>query len=336
MKDDREEISEQKKEPWDKRLQDFLNTLQPYILRVQEKRKKWLIANAIGAVVIILGMLIFAKPYYDVSVDILPDYGNKTVLSSGLGGLASMASSLGGISLKADPNELYENVLQSECVLDPVVLNKYLTEKFNDSINLVDYFEITPDNSAPPSLQERSRLLKLLDKFRKVRMQTDVARTTKILTVSIRMPESKLAADVVNRLVESLDLYVRTQRKSNASYQRAYIEKRIKEVSDSLVVAEERFRGFKEGNIASGANPRLMLEESRLSRDIDLLQTVYSDLIRQLELVKLEEIKDVPILNIQELVGDPVIKTGPPRIKLSIALDVFLCKYCNYIFFNIS
>ena len=61
MKDDREEISEQKKEPWDKRLQDFLNTLQPYILRVQEKRKKWLIINAIGAVLIVVWMLIFAN-----------------------------------------------------------------------------------------------------------------------------------------------------------------------------------------------------------------------------------------------------------------------------------
>jgi uncharacterized protein involved in exopolysaccharide biosynthesis len=335
MEDDFEESKEQEKGPWDKRLQDFFDSLTPYLLRVREKRKKWLIVNAIGAVIIVLGILLFAKPYYDVSVDILPDYGNKTVLSSGLGGLASLGSSLGGISLKADPNEIYENIIQSESVLLPVIQSKYLTEKFKDSVNLVDYFEIKSENSIPESLRERRRLLKLLDRFQKVLLQTDVVRTTKILTVTIRMPESKLASDVVNNVVASLDRYVRTQRKSYASNQHAYLEKRIKEVLDSLTLSEERFRSFKEKNFSSGATPKIVLEGSRLSRDVDLLQSVYSDLTRQLELVKLDEVKDVPILNIQELAGDPVIKTGPSRTKWSIVLMFFYASFVT-IFFSFS
>ena len=116
-----------------------------------------------------------------------------------------MASSLGGISLKADPNEIYENIIQSESVFDRSFMNKYLTEKFKDSVNLVDYFEIKPDDNILESLRARRQLLKLLDKFRKVRMQTDVARTTKILTVSIRMPNQSLLLmlliDLLNRLI---------------------------------------------------------------------------------------------------------------------------------------
>ena len=40
------------------------------------------------------------------------------------------------------------------------------------------------------------------------------------------MPEAQLSADVANKLAESLDLYIRTQRKSYATEQSFYLEKR--------------------------------------------------------------------------------------------------------------
>ena len=89
------------------------------------------------------------------------------------------------------------------------------------------------------------------------------------------------------------------------------LKKELKKCWILLTLAEERFRSFKEKNISSGATPKIVLEGSRLSRNVDLMQNVYVDLTRQLELVKLDEVKDVPILNIQELAGNPVIKTGP-------------------------
>jgi len=38
-------------------------------------------------------------------------------------------------------------------------------------------------------------------------IKTDIERLTKILTITIAMPESQLSADVANRIVESLDNY---------------------------------------------------------------------------------------------------------------------------------
>ncbi len=57
---------------------------------------------------------------------------------------------------------------------------------------------------------------------------------TKILNVTVTMPEAQLSADVANKLVESLDLYIRTQRKSYATEQSYYIEKRTEQIKDSL------------------------------------------------------------------------------------------------------
>ncbi len=57
---------------------------------------------------------------------------------------------------------------------------------------------------------------------------------TKILNVTVTMPEAQLSADVANKLVESLDLYIRTQRKSYATEQSFYLEKRTSQIKDSL------------------------------------------------------------------------------------------------------
>ena len=68
----------------------------------------------------------------------------------------------------------------------------------------------------------------------KNRISTDVDRMTKILNVTVTMPEAQLSADVANKLAESLDLYIRTQRKSYATEQSFYLEKRTRQIKDSL------------------------------------------------------------------------------------------------------
>ena len=263
--------------------------------------------------------MFLAKPYYDATIYVLPDYGNK---ANSLASLSSLASAAGLASGLTVPTEIYENIIKSESVLAPVLMHKYFTKEYKDSVNLVDYFNISSDDDLSPVECERKRFLKALKIFEKGCIKTNVDKETTILEIDVRMGESKLAAEVINRIVESLDIYVRTQRKSYAFNQNQYLEKRINEVSDSLILAEERLRSFKEKNISSGTTPRLLLEGNRLSRNVDLFQSVYSDLTRQSELVKLDEIKDAPIINVQELAGDPIIKTGPRRLLWFLALMI--------------
>ena len=218
--EDIEDTEEQEHIPWDVRIQTTLNALQPYIQRFREQRKGWIWWNAGGIVVLVAGLFLFAKPYYDASVIILPDYGSKMGSAAAAGALGGLASSISGISLKADPNEIYENILKSESVLAPVIEKKYVTEEYKDSVNLIQYFKIKPDDDLPPPLRERKQLLKTINMFVKGILKTDVDFSTKILTVTVRMPESQLGAEVVNNIVHSLDVYIRTQRRSNASNQR--------------------------------------------------------------------------------------------------------------------
>jgi uncharacterized protein involved in exopolysaccharide biosynthesis len=163
-------------------------------------------------------------------------------------------------------------------------------------------------------------------------MDISIDRMTKILTLTLTMPEAKLSADVVNNLAESLDKYVRTKRKSYASEQRIYIEKRLDQLRDSLSLAEEKLKNFREQNRLVLQSPTLLLEQGRRMREVEILNAVYVELNKQLEIAKIEEIKDAPVLNIKEFARDPIIKAGPKRITTFLLL-MFISILLSFLFY---
>ena len=302
---------------FEEKFKDFVKKIKPYKERLWAVRKKFLIVNFIVLILAVAYLLFLAKPYFESTVTILPEYGNKSSMLSQLSGLASIA----GVNVgEAAPTEIYQNILTSESVIAPVIYAKYKTEEFPDSVNLIEYFEVkTTDNN--PSLQQRERFLGLYKNLTQARISTNIDRMTKILSVTVTMPEAQLSADVANNLVKSLDRYIRTQRKSNATEQSFYLEKRTKQIKDSLNIAENMLKNFREDNRITSQSPNLLLEQSRLMRNVEILQTVYIELTKQLEIAKIDEIKDAPVLNVKEFAKTPVKKAGPMRsIRLIIIM----------------
>ena len=58
-----------------------------------------------------------------------------------------------------------------------------------------------------------------------------------------------------------------------------------------------------------------MLEQGRLMRNVEILNAVYIELNKQLEVAKIDEIRETPVVNIKEWAKDPVIKAGPARVN---------------------
>jgi capsule polysaccharide export protein KpsE/RkpR len=238
---------------------------------------------------------------------------------SQLSGLAALAGVRVG---EVSATEIYQNLVLSESVIGPVIYSKYLTKEYPDSVNLIQYFEVKKEDPNP-EIQKRKRFLAVLIPFTKGNILTDIDRVTKILTVKVTMPEAQLSADIVNKLVESLDFYIRTKRKSYAGEQRYYLEKRVEQIKDSLSICENKLRDFREQNRMVIQSPNLLLEQERLLRNIQIQQNVYIELTKQLELAKIDEIRDTPILNIKEIAQNPIIKTGPKRVLIVIFIMFF-------------
>lgn len=306
----------------EERFKQTVEKFRPYIRKLWQARWKLLWINGSIAIVTVLILLFLVKPYYDTSVTILPDYGtNVSSLLSQFSGLASLA----GVNVgQSNPTQIYQDLITSEAVLTPVIYAKYKTEEFPDSVNLIQYDEIKPDESLPKDLQKRRMFLKEFRRISKSVITTDLDRITQILTITVRMPEGQLSADVANNIANSLDKYIQTQIRTSAKDQRKYIDKRMAQVKDSLTEAENNLKEFNEKNKVIAQSPSLTLEQARLQRNIDILNSIYMQLAQQSELAKIQEVKDTPVINIEEPAKNPVIKTGPPRIFILIFIIILV------------
>lgn len=320
-----------------------INKFRSYFNILLREKFRIIAINLILIVCAIVYLLFLTKPYYVCSIVILPDYGKKT--SIGLSSLASLA----GLNIGENPStDIYANLIKSEIVLETVAYNKYNVDKYDHPVNLIDYFQIEANKSTIESLKERERFLILYKNILNNNISAGVDRMTKILTVDIRMPEPKLAADVANKLVESLDEYVRIKRRSSATEQRIFLEKRIEQIKDSLMIVEENLKNFVDRNRSFNLSPALTLEKERIQRDVEILNAVYIELVKQLEIIKLDEIKDAPIVNLREEAQNPIVKAGPRRLVTLIIFSLisfiltclfFICKerlkpYIKYIMLN--
>jgi uncharacterized protein involved in exopolysaccharide biosynthesis len=303
------------------KITDSIITLKPYAVLLWQQRKQIAVVNGSVAAAVILILYFLVKPYYQSTVTILPDFGNKSSeMLSQFSGLAAMA----GVNVGGDVStQIYQNLITSESVMRDVIYRKYDTKEYTTPVDLIEYFELQPDKSLPDSLQKRKMFLTMYDALTKGRISTGYELKTKILTVMVEMPESRLSADVANAIVASLDKYVRTQRKSYATEQRKYLVGRVQQIKDTLTSCEEALKIFREENRQVAQSPELLLKQNRLLRNVEIQQTIFVELTKQSELVKLAEVKDVPVVNVREYAMDPVIKTGPKRMMTLIVILFF-------------
>ena len=313
---------------FEEKFKSFVEKTRPYIERLWAVRKKFVLVNFIILIIALAYLIFLTKPYFESTVIVIPEYGSKSSMLGQLSGLAELAGvKVGDVA----PTEIYQNIISSETVLQEVIYAKYKTEEYSDSVNLIEYFEIG-DQDANPAIQKRKIFLTIYKVLIEGRIRTDIDRMTKVLSVTVTMPEAQLSADVANKLVESLDSYIRTQRKSYATEQSFYLEKRTSEIKDSLGIAENRLKTFREQNRVVSQSPNLLLEQVRLARNVEILQTVFIELTKQLEIAKIDQIKDAPVLNVKEFAKNPVKKAGPKR-AIALIIIIFFSFLITSIYF---
>jgi uncharacterized protein involved in exopolysaccharide biosynthesis len=118
---------------------------------------------------------------------------------------------------------------------------------------------------------------------------------------------------VANALSELLQDFTVHSFTSQAGENRRFIEGRLKEVQGDLTHAEEQVRAFRERNLRIGNSPRLLLEEGRLARALREQEEIYLTLRRQYELAKVQEHRDVPVLNVLDAAVNPTLRSAPRR-----------------------
>jgi uncharacterized protein involved in exopolysaccharide biosynthesis len=187
---------------------------------------------------------------------------------------------------------------------------QYHSEKFKDSVNLIQFWEI---EAKTPALVYETALKSLRDQ-----LEVSMDNKTSVVTIAIESKEPQLSADVVNKVTAELDKFIRTKRITNASEQRKWIEARLVEVKADLEKSENTLKDFREENRRVSDSPQLLLEQERLIREVQINATLYTELKKQYELVKIEEIKNIPIINVMDPATAAARKDKPKRAMITV------------------
>jgi uncharacterized protein involved in exopolysaccharide biosynthesis len=278
---------------------------------VWAKRKN--IGVFVVAVTVVVAIVSFLLPnMYTAESSILPELEKNKLL-----GLATSVdlSSLTGFNVGEAPvSKLYPMIIKSARILREVIYKKYSTKAYKDSVGLVQFWDISKGSDAG----DFEAALKML------RERMDVTLDNKLgtLVLKVEMEEPRLAADVANSITYELDLYTRTKRRTSVTAQREFIEQRMEEVEKALRLAENALRDFREKNRRVLDSPQLLLTQGRLEREVQINSTVFIELKKQIEVAKIEEIKNIPFINILDEARVPVVKSSPHR--LTAVLSAFV------------
>lgn len=267
-------------------------------------KRSFLLTLAALAAALTLGINFLLPVYYRSSAKLLPDLERNRL--GPLTQAAEVAQLVGVGTGTSDPARVYPAILTSETVLRGAVLSLYARPARGDTTDLIAVF--APDRETPEeNIQEA--ILRLRDL-----LSVQVENRTGVVAVSLEMRDPDLAADVLNMIVAGLDRFMRQKRSSNATEQRKWIEDRLRVVQQELRSAEESLRAFREKNRRVLDSPGLLLEQERHLREVQVKSVVFTELVKQLELAKIEEIRNIAIVNVLDPARPPVQKDRPRRM----------------------
>lgn len=278
-------------------------------------KRKWLIIcistiAMIGALLYAVGSLLLPpdKSY-------LPnEYTPKAHMlindsSSSGGGMASMlaSSGLGGLASLAGVNVPGGSTYSALAV--------YLagTNSFLDSV--VDKFGLVERYEIKKSVRAESR------KALKDKLSASFDEDSGVFTISFTDIDPAFAQSVVNYAVEYMEQRFTEMGIDKNKLQKENLEVNIKNTYDEIIKLESESmnldRATSRGSYTTNGGS-LVLEATRIKRELEAQQAVYTQLKTQYELLKVQMASETPVFQVLEYAEIPDQKSGPSRGMLCI------------------
>lgn len=215
----------------------------------------------------------------------------------------------------------YPDVLRSRRLLGALLEKRFRTADGAEHL-LADW--VLPGKPGP----QRSE--RAMDRLRK-RFDIALDRRTNLLRVSVSDRDPVLAAAVANAACAELQGIVMNAMMTQAGANRRFVGEQLANARRDLSRAENALRGFSEGNLRFGNAPRLALDQARLMREVRTQEEIVIALTRQYEMAKVDENRDVPVLNVLDPAVPPAFRSSPRRglmtamgLALGLAMGIAL------------
>jgi len=328
--------------------------------------KQRMLIIKICAAAVVLGLIVaFSLPKeYTTTVQLAPESTENTSKMGNLGGLAAIA----GINLNsvsgsdAISPDLYPDVVQSTpfmLELFPIEVKdikgtfqttvyEYIDEyqhtawwgyilgaPFRALGWIRDLFSDEPEENngeLNPFFLTRDQE-KALKELRE-RVSAMVDKKTQVITVSVKMQDPLISAQLTNVVVEQLQEYITTYRTQKAKQDLEFTESVFEEARETYYRAQRAYAAFEDAN-KNIISASYRTEQERLKNEMSLTFNLYNTLAQKLEQDKLRVQERTPVYTIIEPATVPLKASSPKKMLILIGF-IFLagCGTVGYILFK--
>jgi uncharacterized protein involved in exopolysaccharide biosynthesis len=310
--------------------------------------KNYLLSKAPKIILIILLSFFITLTFYKIKDQtykailtfVVEDSGKNSVAGlSSLGGLVGqMGIDLGGAMGSATFNQ--QNILEllkSRGVIVSALMNRQIIN--NKSTLLIDHYTLM-NNFDPRLIIENEKNNYHIDSLSNYvwkhilsedNLSVEVSAKSNIISLSYESKDEKFSKYFVERLIdETINLYIEHQT-TRAVASLDFLQERADSVFEELEMAEKKYATIKDVNDriikASGR-----LQELQLMRQVEVLNTMYLEIVKNLELSKLTLLDQTPLINI---IDQPVIPLDKQKkdIKWYLFFITFLGFFMAVIYF---
>ena len=212
-------------------------------------------------------------------------------------------------SAQGNPSPLFPQILSSRDLIVRLLRKEYALEE-GRSIDLLTYMKIQRDSTG--------RGLEQGVHFLRAALGTAYDMKSGVSTISATFRDPRLAAAVVNACAEEMDRFIQDLKASQAGERVQFISRRLTEVQQQLADAENSLKLFRERNRQILGAPQLMLEETRLNREVTVNEQVFLTLKTQYEVARIDEVRNLPDIMVIEKAVPPTGKDSPKRRRIVV------------------
>jgi len=245
--------------------------------------------------------------------------GGSDDKSSRFGGVASLVGiNLGGMGSESEiPASMYPKVGES------VEFKRLLLEEFIDegkAINLknflIDYNDVNPedfvinDNNFFVSKGEYG-LFKLLDEI----ILISVNEKDGFVSISANMPTSEYAANTCFNARKILQNIIINNKIKSAKENLSFTEEQLSLKKIEFDNIQNKIAYFQDSNL-NIINSKYENELNMLKAEFQIINSVYTELSKQMEQSKLQVNKDTPVFSVVNEVSMPVERSSPKRAQM--------------------
>jgi len=277
---------------------------------------------AIVVFILVVGMAfavaLLSVPFYKTEAKIIYQASGNSQ-GSGLGALAALA----GISTSKgdDPSAYLSDIIQSNNMMQSILAEKWKVSKaFPDTSTPVDLqtlWKVEPDTTKEDwEIRLEYGMLGALKKGKYIVFTQD--KKSGVITLTTEFQDPQVSYDINIFVFKQLNDILINKMHFKASENRKFIEERLAEVKENLKESEEILRRFRQRNRLR-TDPAEELEDERLRRDVLTNQTIMIQLQTQYEMAKIEEARDMPVLDVIDKPMIPIDKSKPKRKLIVLA-----------------